>query len=173
MPLHYRYPKTFLSLFIGGLFVALCKPPLPTELSLPLPYSELPASTYVDVDPKQLDCLATNIYYEGANQPALGQLAIGLTTLVRAREEGWPSSICGVVKQPGQFSWVGKRTKQPKADQLPYLRILSLSNQILSGDFDNLLPLFSPTFFHTTGVNPSWNRRLERLAVIKDHIFYE
>lgn len=173
MPLHYKYPKTCTALIFGLVFAAYCKPSLPTELPLPLNYVEPPQSTHVDVDDKQLNCLAANIYYEGRNQPALGQLAIGLTTVTRARQEGWPTSICGVVKQRGQFSWVGKKHKQPKWDQLAYLRSVSLANQILSGDFDNLIPLFAPTYFHTTRVNPKWNRHLEKLVVIKDHVFYE
>lgn len=167
-----RWPKTCLALF-GIMWFATTMPKNTSNIPLPLAYKEPPPSTYVEVDPKQLDCLAANIYYEGRNQPALGQLAIGLTTLVRAREGNWPSSICGVVNQRGQFSWVGKRHKQPKWDQHAYRQSLALSNQILSGDFDNLLPLFSPTYFHTTGVNPKWNRHLEKLVVIKDHVFYE
>lgn len=167
-----KYPKSCLASVALLWFAASIKPEVPVIQPLKLHYVEQP-STYVPVDPKQLDCLAANIYYEGRNQPALGQLAIGLTTTVRAREGNWPSSICGVVHQPNQFSWVGKKNKQPKWDQMSYLRSLSLANQILSGDFDNLLPLFSPTYFHTTKVNPKWSQHMSKLAVINDHIFYE
>lgn len=167
-----KYPKSCLAGFALLWFATSIRPTTPVVQPLKLTYTEQP-STYVPVDPKQLDCLAANIYYEGRNQPALGQLAIGLTTLVRAREGDWPSSICGVVHQPNQFSWVGKKSKQPKWDQPAYLRSLSLANQILSGDFDNLLPLFSPTYFHTTKVNPKWSQHMSKLAVINDHIFYE
>lgn len=167
-----KYPKSCLA-GIGILwFIASIRPAIPLTQTLPLTHVESP-STYVPIDDKQLDCLAANIYYEGRNQPALGQLAIGITTLVRAREGNWPSSICGVVHQPNQFSWVGKKRKQPKWDQLAYLRSLSLANQILSGDFDSLLPLFSPTYFHTTKVNPKWSQHMSKLAVINDHVFYE
>lgn len=145
---------------------------MPVHQTLALSYTERP-QTYVAVEPKQLDCLAANIYYEGRNQPALGQLAIGITTLVRAREGNWAKSICGVVNQPNQFSWVGKKSQQPKWDEMAYLRSLSLANQLLSGDFDNLLPLFSPTYFHTTKVNPKWNQHMSKVAVINDHIFYK
>jgi len=170
--LHHAYPKTCLTVFFGLLFATSIRPDVPVHQPLVLTYKEQP-STYVPVDPKQLDCLAANIYYEGRNQPALGQLAIGITTLVRAREGNWPTSICGVVHQRNQFSWVGKKNKQPKWDHDSYLRSLSLANQLLSGDFDNLLPLFSPTYFHTTKVNPKWSQHMSKLATINDHIFYE
>lgn len=172
MPLHLKYPKTCLALAFGLFFAGELRTITPTAQPLPLTYVE-PTTTYVHVEPKQLDCLAANIYYEGRNQPLFGQLAIGLTTLVRAREGNWPETICGVVYQPNQFSWVGKKHKQPKWDERAYLRALTLSDQILSGDFDNLIPMFAPTYFHTTKVNPAWSQRLSKLAVIKDHVFYE
>lgn len=167
-----KYPKSCLAGFALLWFATSIRPTIPVIQPLPLTYVERP-STYIPVDDKQLDCLAANIYYEGRNQPTLGQLAIGITTLVRAREGDWPSSICGVVHQPGQFSWVGKKHKQPKWDQDAYLRSLSLANQLLSGDFDNLIPLFAPTYFHTTKVNPKWSQHMSKLAVINDHVFYE
>lgn len=140
---------------------------------LPLPYVE-PQRTYVAVDSKQLDCLAANIYYESRNQPELGQLAIGLTTLARARAGDWPKSICGVVYQKGQFSWTDdKAARGSKVDTLAYLRSMNLATKLLSGDYDNLSQLFNPTHFHTTKVNPDWSKNLSRIATINDHIFYE
>lgn len=167
-----KYPKTCSAVFFSLWFALSVRPEVPVIQPLKLTYVEQP-STYIHVEDKQLDCLAANIYYEGRNQPALGQLAIGITTLVRAREGNWPSSICGVVHQKNQFSWVGKKNKQSKWDQDAYLRSLSLANQLLSGDFDNLLPLFSPTYFHTTKVTPKWSQHMSKLAVINDHVFYE
>lgn len=151
--------------------------PSPVSLTLPLPlqYQEI-SSTYKPVDDRELDCLAANIYYESRNQPALGQLAVGLTTVIRAREANWPDSVCGVVKQPKQFSWVNNLDKQHQRvsnNDISYLEALNLATRILSGEYDNLLPVFNPTHFHTTRVNPSWNRKLAKIARIDDHIFYE
>lgn len=132
-------------------------------------------STYRPIDDRELDCLAANIFYESRNQPALGQLAVGITTYVRAKSENWPDSICGVVHQPKQFSWVTetKQSQRISSEDFSYLQSLELASNILAGHYDNLLPLFAPTHFHTTQVNPKWSHHLEKLARIDDHIFYE
>lgn len=133
-------------------------------------------STYVPVDERELDCLAANIYYESRNQPMIGQLAVGLTTLVRLQRANWPDSICKVVKQPKQFSWVGNEYKQrgrPTNSDMAYLHAQNLASRILSGDYNNVLDVFYPSHYHTVAVNPSWNRNMAKLARINDHIFYE
>lgn len=148
----------------------------PITVPLALPYVESAPSTFVEIDDRELDCLAANIFYESRNQPTIGQLAVGLTTVIRAREKNWPDSVCGVVNQPKQFSWVNNLDKQHARlsnDNLNYLRAVNLATRILSGEYDNVVDVFTPTHFHTTGVNPSWNRKRAELARINDHIFYE
>lgn len=150
--------------------------PDPVVIPLPLPYQESTASKYRPIDDRELDCLAANIYYESRNQPALGQLAVGLTTVIRAREARWSNTVCGVVMQSKQFSWVNnleEQTQRFSNSDLAYLEALTLSSKILSGDYDNVIAVFKPTHFHTTKVNPKWNRNMAKLARINDHIFYE
>jgi spore germination cell wall hydrolase CwlJ-like protein len=48
---------------------------------------------------KDIQCLARNIYYESANEPEEGMVAVGLVTLNRAADPNYPSSVCGVVHQ--------------------------------------------------------------------------
>ena len=51
------------------------------------------------IDQKELQCLAKNIFYESANEPKEGKLAVGIVTINRTKDGRWPSSICGVVNQ--------------------------------------------------------------------------
>jgi spore germination cell wall hydrolase CwlJ-like protein len=51
------------------------------------------------IDPKDLECLAKNIFYESASEPYEGKIAVGMVTLNRARHPNFPKSICDVVKQ--------------------------------------------------------------------------
>lgn len=149
---------------------------VPQQHRLPLIYQEPNAERYATVDDRELDCLAANIYWEARNQPQIGQLAVGITTLVRAREARWPDSICKVVKQPKQFSWVNAEYKQrgrATAADMAYLHALDMASGILQGEYDNVLSIFYPTHYHTTAVNPSWSRKMAKLALINDHIFYE
>lgn len=51
------------------------------------------------VDPKELNCLAKNIYFESASESESGKIAVGMVTLNRTNDERWPNSVCGVVNQ--------------------------------------------------------------------------
>ncbi len=147
--------------------------PEPVEIRLPLPHVK-PAADLRFVDQRELDCLANNIYYESRNQSGLGQLAVGLVTLTRVAADQWSDSVCGVVHAPKQFTWTwdGKqRPAQNSVDYRRYLESLNLASRILYGEFDNLLPLFNADHYHTTKVHPEWARKMERLAVIEDHVF--
>jgi N-acetylmuramoyl-L-alanine amidase len=48
---------------------------------------------------KDIQCLARNIYYESANEPEEGKVAVGLVTLNRANNPKYPNSVCAVVTQ--------------------------------------------------------------------------
>ena len=55
-------------------------------------------------DPKDLECLAKNIYYESGSEPVEGKIAVGMVTINRSNDNRFPSSICGVVKQRTETS---------------------------------------------------------------------
>jgi spore germination cell wall hydrolase CwlJ-like protein len=56
------------------------------------------------VDQHELDCLARNIYYEAGLESEEGQVAVGLVTINRSRDQKFPNTICGVVNQKTTFS---------------------------------------------------------------------
>lgn len=51
------------------------------------------------VDPKELLCLARNIFYESGNEPEAGKIAVGVVTLNRVEDPRFPQTVCEVVKQ--------------------------------------------------------------------------
>ena len=51
------------------------------------------------VNLKELQCLARNIFFEAANEPEEGKVAVGLVTLNRVQDGRFASSVCGVVDQ--------------------------------------------------------------------------
>jgi hypothetical protein len=60
----------------------------------------------------ELDCLASNVYWEARAEPRLGQIAVAAVTLNRVADPGFPDTVCGVVRQGEergrdrcQFSW--------------------------------------------------------------------
>jgi spore germination cell wall hydrolase CwlJ-like protein len=117
------------------------------------------------LSPTEFNCLAQNVYYEARNQPIEGQLAVADVTLNRVEDERWPDTICGVVEQKNQFSWVGNVHEKPKgkawrrAKEVALLSLFS-SNRIRA------------THFHATYVSPEWAHKKQKVKKIKDHIFY-
>jgi spore germination cell wall hydrolase CwlJ-like protein len=50
-------------------------------------------------DPKEFTCLAKNIFFESANEPEEGKVAVGLVTLNRVSSGKFKDTVCGVVDQ--------------------------------------------------------------------------
>ena len=53
----------------------------------------------IDYSPKDVDCLAHNIYYEAGNEPEEGKVAVAMVTINRVRDGRFGKSICSVVDQ--------------------------------------------------------------------------
>jgi N-acetylmuramoyl-L-alanine amidase len=54
------------------------------------------------------ECLAKNIYHEARGEQFDAQLLVAEVTLNRVVNPNYPDTVCGVVNQPNQFSWVKK-----------------------------------------------------------------
>ena len=57
------------------------------------------APGHAEVNSKDLDCLARNIYYEAGLESEEGRAAVGLVTINRSRDVKFSNTICGVVNQ--------------------------------------------------------------------------
>ncbi|HEY8592278.1 MAG TPA: cell wall hydrolase [Sphingomicrobium sp.] len=119
---------------------------------------------------REIECLATGIYFESKSEPLAGQLAVGQVIANRAESGGrFPSSYCGVLFQRGQFSFVHGKTlpKVPRASRQwqTAVAIAKIVDQDLKdSEVGNAL------FFHARYVSPGW--RLKRVASIGNHIFF-
>ena len=54
------------------------------------------ADNHTELD-EQVNCLATNIYWEARNQPTKGMIAVALVTRNRVFDDRYPNTYCGVV----------------------------------------------------------------------------
>jgi spore germination cell wall hydrolase CwlJ-like protein len=54
---------------------------------------------HATVNPKELNCLAKNIYYEAGMESEEGKVAVGMVTLNRVADGRFSDSVCGVVHQ--------------------------------------------------------------------------
>jgi len=114
-------------------------------------------------------CLAGTIYFESKGESLAGQLAVGRVVLNRAESPRFPNTICGVVYQRSQFSFVrGGRMPSINTGSIAWRRAVAIA-QIARGDlWAN--PAKGALFFHASRVSPGW--RLTRVAQVDNHIFY-
>ena len=138
------------------------------------------------VDPKQLACMATNIYYEARNEPEHGQAAVARVVMNRIHN-GFAGTPCGVIYQTTkvekvneydqkyyqkicQFSWVCENKPDPNKNDPKYKRAESIAYDVLAHDaYNDLLPT-NAMFFHNLSVDPLWPHKV--VARIGNHIFY-
>jgi spore germination cell wall hydrolase CwlJ-like protein len=123
-----------------------------------------------DAGSREMECLATGIYFESKGEPLAGQLAVGKVIANRAKSSGrFPPTYCGVLFQRGQFSFVHGHSlpSAPRANG-QWQTAVAIAKIVDQG----LQPssVGNALFFHARYVSPGW--RLKRVASIGNHIFY-
>lgn len=150
------------------------------SLSLALTMSALPATADPVNGPEtltqaryggsaSLNCLAEALYFEARGEGSRGQRAVGEVILNRVDSRKFPNSVCGVVKQRGQFSYRSMRNRAIR-NKAVYSRIRNIARDLMNGGPRNLTG--GATYFHTPAVRPAWSRRFKRTTRIGAHIFY-
>ncbi len=141
-----------------------------TAPSAPRSLAELVAATPVpnEID-AELHCLAGAIYFEARSESLAGQLAVAEVVVNRMRSPRFPSSICGVVFQKSQFSFV-RGGKMPAINTAgrQWANALRIARIARTDGWASAAP--GALFFHARRVAPGW--RLTRVAVVENHIFY-
>ena len=113
-------------------------------------------------------CLAGAIYFEAKGEPLSGQLAVANVILNRTRSGRFPSDVCGVVTQRGQFSFVrGGHVPIISAAARGYHTAVALARVALAKAWDSPAP--QALFFHARRVGISHG---VQIAAIGNHIFY-
>ena len=119
-------------------------------------------------DMKQFNCLVKNIYYEARGEPKQGQVAVGLVTLNRTQQPGFSKTICGVVHQPGQFSWT-ENDLSAKINRWEWRQSRDAAYRAITGNHN--LGSFPAIYFHNIDTKPNWDKT--PVKTIGNHIFYE
>ena len=139
------------------------------------------------VDPKQLACLAANIFYEAGSETLNGQAAVARVVMNRINH-GFASNPCKVIYQSTmiekvnkdtfepykvklcQFSWVCEGKGTPNKNDPRYKQAEEVAYQVLAYDaYTDIVPT-TALFFHNLSVDPLWPYR--QVAKIGNHIFY-
>lgn len=147
--------------------------PVSPQVAMPSPPSliDLVSSSFADASDEESACLAKAVYFEARGETLEGQLAVAKVILNRARSGIYPDSICKVVMQKSQFSFI-RRGRFPavnessdcwrKANAIAYIARNNLAQSIPS----NVL------WYHASYVSPPRRRSLTAVARIGAHIFY-
>jgi spore germination cell wall hydrolase CwlJ-like protein len=118
---------------------------------------------------RETECLAASVYFESKTEPLEGQLAVAEVVINRAKSGRFANSICGVVFQKGQFSFVRGGGFPPIARSGHAWREAVAIAQIAMNDhWDSRAS--KALFFHATRVSPGWNKT--RVAQLGNHVFY-
>ena len=133
---------------------------------------QVAAAARVETDDIEQDCLASAVYFEARGEELQGQLAVADVVLNRVASSKYPDTVCEVVEQPWQFSFVNATGRIPEADRSTdaWRNAVAVARIAQAGtaravDSDVL-------WYHAEYVSPSWGRRLARQDKIGLHIFY-
>ena len=113
-------------------------------------------------------CMAGAIYFESRGEPLSGQLAVADVILNRTRSGRFPKSICSVVTQPGQFSFVRRGRVPDIADCAYYRTAIAIARVAMASAWES--PAAGALFFHARRVSPGWHRI--QIAAIGNQVFY-
>lgn len=117
----------------------------------------------------ELQCLATAVFFESKGEPLAGQLAVANVVLNRSRSGRFPTSVCGVVKQAGQFGFVrGGQFPAVDTDRRDWRTAVGVAKVALNNGWATPAP--GAMYFHARHAAPGWNRA--RVTAIGNHIFY-
>jgi hypothetical protein len=119
----------------------------------------------------EANCIAVAVYHEARGESLEGQIAVAKVIMNRAASGKYPTSWCGVVKQPWQFSFV-HHGQFPSVDQASdaWHKAIGVTRLAVA----NAVPSV-PTgcmWYHADYVAPRWRNNLTRVEKIGAHIFY-
>lgn len=146
-------------------------------------FSASQAKAELKISEEEFECLARNIYFEGAFEPFIGKVAIAMTTITRMKRDEWPDTICGVVYQKKisdsgnlvcQFSWVClNKNHVPKKQKL--LDSCRKAAAFVVRHYQNLQGVYAGvTHYYADYIDrPSWAFQIDFAGKFGTHYFFK
>ena len=124
-----------------------------------------------DTPDAEQECLARAVYFEARGESLEGQLAVADVVLNRVASERYPDTICEVVVQRAQFSFI-RRGKFPSVDRSTKawhkaVAIADIARRDVADQVSDAV-----LWYHADYVAPVWRHALNRETQIGAHIFY-
>ncbi len=152
--------------------VTFPQPSLPAQRTIanrPASLASLVAQHGLDgVGDDETNCLATAVYFEAKGEPLAGQLAVAEVIMNRAKSGRFARTLCGVVKQPSQFSFVRGGGFPAVGNKAMWRQAVGVAHVAMNRLWDG--PAANALYFHAKRVSPNWSK--QRVAAVGNHIFY-
>jgi len=119
----------------------------------------------------EYECMVRNLHHEARGENSKGMVAVANVVMNRANHPNFPQTVCGVIYERFQFSWVGKvkPVVVSRADDTAKLIAYeAVVNKTLKDNTGGAL------FFHATYSRFTWNTsKVIVTRKVGDHIFYK
>ncbi len=125
----------------------------------------------VETQKAEVTCMTQALYYEARGEGQNGQEAVAEVILQRVRSGGHPDTICGVVREPRQFSFLTDGSTKREIDADAWQSAKELATRIVRGELVTSLTRRA-LFYHQVDVQPAWASEMVRTVKIGNHIFY-
>lgn len=128
----------------------------------------------LSLNPKDIRCLALNIFHEAAVEPFVGKIAVAQITHNRLETGRWGSTWCDVIYARAQFSWTLERRKR---EMNPTGKLWQESVKAAYEYVSNGLRvhgLEKSKYYHATWMPkfPTWSTKMEAVLEVGQHVFY-
>lgn len=117
------------------------------------------------------NCLLCNCYHESRGESYEGMVAVAKVVLSRADSGVFPSSVCGVVYQPAQFSWTQDRIRNNISatnidDKESFNECKKAISTATNEGANGVLYYYNPSV-----ARPAWARRFVNCGTVGNHVF--
>ena len=128
---------------------------------------------------QQYTCIHTALYHETRGEPTEGIRAVLSVIQNRKNHKDYPSTYCGVIKQPYQFSFYNTikhdKTAYKASEAKVKATIASLAFEATQGTFKSILEP-SVVMYHSVKMKyslPAWATKDKFVVTIHNHSFYK
>ncbi len=123
-----------------------------------------------------ITCLSRTIYWEARGDGAAGMEAIANVVLNRLGHEGFPNTICEVVRQGReegacQFSWWCDGRSDDAEEDEAYAIAKEIARKALNRQLTDRTG--GALYFHQRELTPSWSAEYIKTAEVGEHVFYK
>lgn len=116
-------------------------------------------------------CLALNIFYEARGEPNIGKYAVAEITMNRVMSKKYPDTMCGVVYQHKQFSWVDNKRVWGKhtIDKVNWRISINIAKKAIKAKKRKVVGY--RLYYNSVDLGVRWETPNKPL-IIGNHVFY-